>query len=98
MVKKKTAERKERERLGGWKCDGCFGMGWQPHTLTLASFGIARTGQNHGQLGKTSYVLQLLRSDGPKPNVFFYWSLLQIKVLPGEYPDSRGRKNTKEWN
>lgn len=42
--------------------------------------------------------MQLLRSDGPKPDVFFYWSLLQIKVLPGEYPDSRGRKNTKEWN
>lgn len=65
---KKPEERKERRRLSGWKCDGCFVMGW--HALTPASFGIMWTGQNHGQLGKTSYVVELQRSDGLKPDVF----------------------------
>lgn len=31
---KKPEKRKERKRLGGWKCDGCLVTGWQPHTLT----------------------------------------------------------------
>lgn len=40
------------------------------HTLTLASFAITWTGQNYSQRGKTLYVLELLRSDGLKTDVF----------------------------